>query len=303
MKRFGKIFGAMAVLLIAALLAGCHAMYPITVNVSGSSIDNEFVDILLPFDEDDIHYLMTNSEAGYVLNMEDSDIMHTELYGYSEGGYRSMLIHYGLSDYRITHGSNTAEVGLYLNGRTEFTELCDRYRTFKVALADRDGRILDVSEEFDLRTYEGVYVDKINYDHSTGKLDVRYLYNRSFLIVITEAASETAMLAMPLIALLGLAALIINKVKIKGNIPNIAHGLLFLLPLFPIVLYMGLRIDYAVKTNAPLSDVWMDFAALGDGSIPGIAYRLLPVPIFIAVMVWAVINRIKCSKSSETGKI
>ena len=293
MKRFVRIFGVLAVLLTAALLAGCHAMYPITVNVSGSSIDDEFVDILLPIDEDDTDYLMINDMAGYVLNMEDTGVMRTELYSYCDGGYRSMLIHHGLSDYRITHGSNTAEVNLYLNGRKDFTEMCDKYRTFKIALVDRNGNILDVSEKFDLSTYKGVYVDKINYDRSTGRFDVSYLYNRSLLIAVTEAAAETAMLAIPMIAVLGLAAIIIIRTKEKGNIPNIAHSLLFLIPLLPLVLYIVIRIDYAVKTAAPLSDSWTDFTALSGGNILMAAYRLLPVPIFIAVTVWAAINRKK----------
>ena len=293
MKRFVRIFGVLAVLLTAALLAGCHAMYPITVNVSGSSIDDEFVDILLPIDEDDTDYLMINDMAGYVLNMEDTGVMRTELYSYCDGGYRSMLIHHGLSDYRITHGSNTAEVNLYLNGQKDFTEMCDKYRTFKIALVDRNGNILDVSEKFDLSTYKGVYVDKINYDRSTGRFDVSYLYNRSLLIAVTEAAAETAMLAIPMIAVLGLAAIIIIRTKEKGNIPNIAHSLLFLIPLLPLVLYIVIRIDYAVKTAAPLSDSWTDFTALSGGNILMAAYRLLPVPIFIAVTVWAAINRKK----------
>lgn len=293
MKRFVRIFGVLAVLLTAALLAGCHAMYPITVNVSGSSIDDEFVDILLPIDEDDTDYLMINDMAGYVLNMEDTGVMRTELYSYCDGGYRSMLIHHGLSDYRITHGSNTAEVNLYLNGRKDFTEMCDKYRTFKIALVDRNGNILDVSEKFDLSTYKGVYVDKINYDRSTGRFDVSYLYNRSLLIAVTEAAAETAMLAIPMIAVLGLAAIIIIRTKEKGNIPNIAHSLLFLIPLLPLVLYIVIRIDYAVKTAAPLSEAWTDFTALSGGNILMAAYRLLPVPIFIAVTVWAAINRKK----------
>ncbi|MCM1315795.1 MAG: hypothetical protein NC040_09745 [Muribaculaceae bacterium] len=265
-------------------LSGCHAMYPITVTISGENMSDKKIDILIPMDKYSPDYRDSTYEGENVIKKSNPEIA-----SYNVDGYRSMLCHYGLEDYKIKKTDNsTYTAELYLNGKYEFKQLCDNYETFKIAVLDNDGNILKVSEEYRFRLRENVILDKIEYDYVTNTVHPEYIYNRSLVVVLAEFLVELLIMVMPIPSIICFIVFILQKLKGSLDFPTIYHNIMFMIYILPVALFLGLRTDYAIKTENSLSSVWEDFLNLGN--IFTVMYCLIPVIIFLVVFIWWLIS-------------
>lgn len=277
-------------------LSGCHATYPITVTVNGENMSDKKIDILIKIDKDSPHF-RDNAHIGGNVIQKNPKINIPEIADYNVDGYRSMLFHYGLSDYTMEKtDDSTYTAKLYLNGKWEFKKICDDFKTFKIAIIDNDGNILKVSEECSFKLRENVILDKTEYDYVTNTVTPKYIYNRSLTVVLVEFLMILLIRIMPIPAFIGFIVLILKKLKGSLEFPEIYHNIMFMIYIIPIIVFMGLRTDYAVKIQNPLSSVWSDFLNLGG--IFTVIYYLIPVIIFLTVFIWWLISLFSEDKDS-----
>ena len=275
---------ALAVFLLS--ICGCHEMYPIKITIPDETQMPAIVDILLPMEEDSPVYRTQSYEANLALDMGENEILLCELYRYHEDGYRSMLCHYSLSDYRIEkHADGSAEVRLYMNGKNEFAELCDRFQTFKVASADEDGNVLYVSEAYRFEPHGNVYLEGLTFDFEARTVEVQYHYDRPFWLELLEMAAEAGIQIMPVAMLAWFVFVVIMRIREGRGYPNLWFSLPFVVGVLPLAAYFSCRLDYALKTERALESIWTDFLSLGSPWL--IAYDLIPVLLLAGVFLWA----------------
>lgn len=275
----------MAALLVFLLaVCGCHAMYPISVTIPDGIFCPPVVDILLPLSEEHMEYV--SYEACNVLDMDEDSIRKTEICKYQTDGYRSMLLHYRLSDYRVEEqGDDSCRVNFYLNGKQEFEDLCNHYATFKIAAADAKGNILYVSEAYSFRLHENVYLDGIVFDIEAETVTPHYYYDRPFWLELLELAAEVGFKFTPAVALAWFIFVVIMRVRNGRRFPNLWYAIPSAVCVLPLGIYFCCRLDYALKTDSALESIWTDFLSLGSPWM--IAYDLLPVVLAIGVFIWA----------------
>ena len=279
-------------------LSGCHGEYPITVTVNNENMSDKKIDILIQIDRDSPDY---RDKAYYGENVIKKS--NPEIADYNVDGYRSMLCHYRLSDYEMEKtDDSTYTAELYLNGKYEFKQLCDNYKNFKIAVLDNDGNILKVSEEHSFKLRKNVILDKIEYDYVTNTVNTEYIYNRSLTLVLTEFLISLLIMVVPIPSLISFIILIMKKLEGSLDFPEIYHNIMFMIYIIPIVVFLGLRTDYAVKTQSPLSSVWDDFLNLGN--IFTVIYSLIPIIIFLIVLIWwfvSLFNKYNDSTCNSSG--
>ncbi len=265
-------------------VCGCHAKYPIDVTIPDANLCPPVVDILLPLGEgrmDDVSY-----EACCALDMDEDSIRNTELCNYQTDGYRSMLVHYGLSDYRIEEQEDgSCQVEFFLNGKREFEDLCQCYSTFKIAAADEKGNILYVSESYPIELHENVYLEEITFDVGVEKVTPHYHYDRPFWLELLEALTELCIPVMPVCATAFLIFTVIMRFKMGKTYPNLWFTIPFAVCILPLGCYFGCRLDYALKTDCALESIWTDFTTLGSPWL--IVYDLIPAFLLVIVFGWA----------------
>lgn len=275
---------ALAVFLLS--VCGCHAMYPIDVTIPDAELCPPVVDLLLPIDKDSPQYRELSHIATYALDMDEESIRKTGLYRYQTDGYRSMTLHYGLSDYRIEKQSDgSCQVKLYLNGRYEFEDLCERFQTFRIAAADKAGNIIYVSDVYRFELQENVYLDGILFNAEAATVTPSYTYDRPLWLVLLEGLSEIGIRIMPVASIAWLIFVVILRMKEGKAYPNYRSVLPFALCLLPLAVYFGCRLDYAVKTESSLSSIWTDFLSLDPPWM--LVYDLIPVVLLVGVAGWA----------------
>ena len=270
-------------------LSGCHGKYPITVTISNGNMNDKKIDILIPIDKYSPDYTESAYTGENVIKENNPEIAV-----YKVDGYRSMLCHYRLSDYKMEKtDDSTYTAELYLNGKYEFKQLCDNYTNFKIAVLDNDGNILKVSEECNFSLQKNVILDKIEYDYITNTVTPEYTYNRSLTLVLVEFLISLLIMVMPIPSLICFIVLILQKLKGTLEFPTIYHNIMFMIYIIPTVIFIGIRTDYALKTQSPLYSVWEDFLNLGN-----VSYCFIPVVIFLIVMIWWFVSLFSGDKNS-----
>lgn len=258
-------------------LNGCHGEYPIEVTVNGDMSDKK-IDILIPLDKNSPDF----RDSIYIQN---DSVQESEIVDYSADGYRSMIYHYSLSGYSMEKtDSSTYTAQLYLNGKQEFKKICDNYETFKIAVIDNDGNLLKVSEECSFKLNEKVFLDKMEYDYVTNTISPEYVYNRSLEVILIEFIASSLSMMMPVLSLILFIILIIQKLKGILDFPETSHNIIFFLFTVPFDLFFGLRIEYAFRTERPLSSAWNDLIEYSD--VFSVIYQIIPLIILLIILVW-----------------
>ncbi|MDE6784721.1 MAG: hypothetical protein K2J26_05030 [Ruminococcus sp.] len=252
-------------------------------------MNDKKIDILIPMDKYSPDYTESAYTGENVIKENNPEIAV-----YKVDGYRSMLCHYRLSDYKMEKtDDSTYTAELYLNGKYEFKQLCDNYTNFKIAVLDNDGNILKVSEECSFSLQKNVILDKIEYDYITNTVTPEYTYNRSLTLVLVEFLISLLIMVMPIPSLICFIVLILQKLKGTLEFPTIYHNIMFMIYIIPTVIFIGIRTDYALKTQSPLYSVWEDFLNLGN-----VSYCFIPVVIFLIVMIWWFVSLFSGDKNS-----
>ena len=263
-------------------------MYPIKVVVSSENMSDKKIDILIQIDKDNPGF-RDSTYIGDNIIEKNQEINIPEIADYNVYGYRSMIWHYRLSDYEMEKiDDSTYTAKLYLNGKWEFKNICDDYKTFKIAVVDNNGNILKVSEECSFKLRENVILDKTEYDYVTNTVQPKYTYNRSLAVVLVEFLTILIIRVMPMPSFISFIILIVKKLKGSLDFPETYHNIIFMMYIIPIIVFLGLRTDYAIKIQNPLSSIWSDFLNLGD--IFTVMYCLIPVIIFLAVFIWWLVS-------------
>ena len=174
------------------ILSGCTKnYYYISFDFNGSYMADKMIDILVRIPEDDIKYTDLNIYTdekyyGYSYSAE------SEIAEYNVDGYRSICVHYSevkgtnkiVKDKDGSHKNknydrNSIEyitINIDVGSKAYYTRLCNKYGTFKIALLDENGSILQISEEIPFVTKSGFRLDNdIKYDPETNTVEENYI--------------------------------------------------------------------------------------------------------------------------------
>ncbi|MBO5164584.1 MAG: hypothetical protein J6B75_09150 [Ruminococcus sp.] len=298
---------AAVVLLFTVFLCGCHSMYSIDIETDGSYMTDKTIDILIPISENDENYIDSVIEyyeafskykqyqESYIEENAEKELKKTEIYRYNENGYRSMLCHFRTEGF--SKGSledNKIKMSIYLNSKDKYMQLCERYKTFRIAVVGKNGEILNISEEYPFKSSEEYFLDNdIDYDPVNNVLSPIYIRHgkwRFWLFIV-----EAVMLLMPVWAIELLPAVIIfKKVKILGFPYSIIGSAAMTLPL---TVYLAVRYDDAVKSTLTHDAALAQFFNLKDVSVWSVIYVFIPYISFLIITVITCVR--KSMKSNE----
>ena len=297
MKKFFR-FGILLVMML--MLTGCHAKYETDIIADKDFMDGKIIDILVPMNENDEKFLNTKTFFyGDFRNKKPEYVRDTEIYNYNENGYVSMICHYPLSDYIISEKDGLTVTEIYLNGKYEFKNFCEKYKKFKIAVLDTNGNILSVSEEYDLISKNNCYIKSpLEYSHTENKLSYEYEYDRSFGLVFAEFGFILLMNIFSFVAVIHFMLVILVEYK---N-PKKYH--IFIMPVYclPSVLYLAVRLDYIVHTVQDNQKIFSAlYSEIKSSPLTEILWCSVPYIVLTAVCIWYTIRALtKDNKESSS---
>ncbi len=270
MKKYLKYILCLAVVLIAGITTGgCQQMYGVYIEYESDTIymEDKMVDILIPIREDNPAY----TECNYgELVPEESEIIRYK----DENGYTSLLFH---SSRVVDYFSSTEKTVIFLRGTKDYYDMCDDCGTFRLAVFDKSGDILNISDELPFKSSERYYLDNnITYNPDTNTISPVY-ENRDGLSVWLFVSLTLAWI-VPVFSIVMLLVLFLPKdVSFARNPCTLC---IFGVMLIPLVVYLFFRYDNAVKSS--ISDK-MAFEIFFDFGVSWICipYLLLPYIAFI----------------------
>lgn len=313
MKRCVKYSLYAAILLMfTVFLSGCHAMYPIHFEFDGNYMADKTIDILIPIDENDENYrestiryfdiLVKYGQLHSKYNDETvtEELKQTEIERYNENGYRSMLCHFPTQDFsRSSIDDNKIRMSIYLDSKNEYIRLCDKYKSFRLAVIGSRGEILSISEEIPFKSSKEYYLDNnVAYDPVKNAISPEYQRHGKFrfwLLII-----EIIMYAMPVMAIELLVVVIIFKKAKYLEFPySIIESAVMTLPL---TAFLAVRYDDAIKSTLTLNAAFDRFFDLSDTSVWVVLYAFIPYISFLAITILTCIRKaIKSEDNTEAG--
>jgi hypothetical protein len=204
------------------------------------------------------------------------------------------MFHYISEDYGENKNDDYVSVDIVMNSKREFKELCKKCKSFKIALIDDNGKILQVSNKCKMEPKNNVFVDKIDYDCTSNTLKTEYKYYRSYSIVLVEAFFIILMVGMPISSLIGLGILIIKKSRKIAPLPTMRHCIISFMPCIPLLVYLGFRVDYALKMDKSVFSIFKEYFETFNFGFA--LYYLIPVIVYAGILIWYFIES---SKNSE----
>lgn len=294
MRRYVK-YAAYALIAAAVivLLCGCHAQYCFTIEIDSGSASNDRIDVLIPLDEENEEYRDVSYTARNVYGEDDEWIAQTEIARYSLDGYRSMLVHYRVEEYEISSYDDTKDVvRFYLNSEREFLGLCDSCETFRIAVVDRNGNVLQVSPVYAFKSSAFYYLEKpLEYDVAANTASPKY--ERNGFITIWELLASLFSVVMPIPAAALLIAAIAIRCKDASAVPKVYHSFIFMILCVPSAAAIAFRIDDAVKSTLTRQAAWDKFWDLGSTSVTYVLYTSLPLVIYFAFTIWTAVELLR----------
>ena len=191
-----------------------------------------------------------------------------------------------------------------LNGVRDYLELCERYQTFRIALVDPQGNVLQVSEEYDFQSGKQSYLKSpIEYDPQTITALVQYKYRQTGMQVFRDVVLLFLSWLMPLPAIAGLITLILFRLtSLRDNVPRGYHALAFLVPCLPSIIYLGCKLYEAFQYTLTDQAAWE--ALLHELDIP--AKRLLwfaaPWLVLLVFIIWFIADVAFRKIKGKTGR-
>ena len=292
MMRIYKAVLFAVIFILTFTLTGCHSMYCIDIKVDKDFMDGKMIDILIPIDENDEKYLDGKTYFfGAFKDKKPEYVYNTEIYRYNADGYRSMICHYPLSDYRISESDGQTVFEVYLNGTYEFKNLCEKYKTFKIAVIDSDGEILNVSDEYDLISKKNCCIKPpLEYNHTENTLSYEYEYKRSLWLVFFEFVLILTMNAAAFISVIHLMLIIL----IERSNPKGYHIFVFPSYCVPLILYLCIRLDYMVHTAQTMKEAWGKlYDEIVNSSVSESLWCAVPYIILVIVSVWYAVRAVR----------
>lgn len=190
-----RLLGCLPVLLLllwlTALPVSANAPAPaatLDIAVENAPAEAVFADLLLPFGPGDPHY----AEADPLLAEELAIPADSEWVALEQDGYRSVTFHYEGADAQpaLTAREYTSyKYASFFNLSSnhsygELHEFWKGYDTFRVALLDKDGRLLQISEPFSGTVGNYSFVLELHYDTVTNTAVLECYENGEFFEVL-----------------------------------------------------------------------------------------------------------------------
>ncbi len=193
MSRLKKIF----TLLIFVCVFGCFSTFSVSANapmpadhlsiyISNLPEGAVYADLLIKIPKDDSNYIDFQSSA-----YGDDKSLVKEIANYSKDGYRSFTLHYrnAKSNIKIEHAYNENYMVEFCCGSeyreylTQYEDLLNNYRNFKIALLDKDYKIISVSDSAKLpKDIPSIsFYGDVEYDALENKIEVDSMVNPYFV--------------------------------------------------------------------------------------------------------------------------
>lgn len=296
MKKWIKY--TVCILMLSAIistLCGCHDVYCVEIGYGGKNMPGTMVDMLIAMDENDNNYVKASWASKQIFG-DEASVEKTQIAQYSDDGYVSMLVHYHFQEYE--HSQESSE--LHFNGKAEFNRLCNQYSTFRIAVLDMDGNVLQVSDVYPFKTSENYYLDSpIQYDFETNILSP--VYKRTGFAVLWEVLAAIIAEIAPLPAAALLIAWIVIRLRDSTVLPKIYQSVIYTLLCLPSVVYLAFRLDDAVKSTYTNQAAWERFwQDIGSMDPVNILYAGIPYIANLIFTVWAAIILLR--KNRDTCK-
>lgn len=300
-KCFKYTLYSLILLIFTVFLSSCHSMYPISFEFEGYYMVDKTIDILIPISENDTNYIDSATRYYNILskykqfqgNYDDEDIedelKKTEIYKYNENGYKSMLCHFRTEDFsKSSIDDNKVNISIYLDSKQKFKQLCEEYKTFRIAVVGMKGEILNISEEIPFKSSKEYYIDSdISYDPINNTVSPVYLRQGKFrfwLLLI-----DMLMYIAPVWSIALLIAVIFLKDAKSLKFPySIFESAAMTLPL---TVFLAVRYDDAIKSTLTQNAALEQFFDLGDISVLSIIFVFIPYVSFLTITILTCIKK------------
>lgn len=167
----------------------------------GEYMADKYVDLLIPLDETDEFYTDYNCNIDGDIEIPEN----SEIVKYNKDGFRSMLMHIKESNLRISiydsdcsekYNGTPSEIRQWINvpyyeGRYDdpyneemFLEFCNKYKKCHVAIFDKDGNIVQISNKIPLVSLGNFYLQDISYDVENNRIKPNYIMSKEILAFI-----------------------------------------------------------------------------------------------------------------------
>ena len=189
-----------------------------------------YIDLLIMMDSNDESYTEFNSN-----NMARFQFDSKELSNYNEDGYISMSCHYNnnYTDMELLHNEWTEGIvswncfavdeypeGHFINNSDTMKDLVTKKRKFKIAIINKNGKILQVSDSFDIVKDSKLFLDRIEYDVSNNVVHMEW-DEKPFKISFTVNRDKEAIIMISILGLivflLVIASIILIVKRIKKH--------------------------------------------------------------------------------------
>ncbi|MDE5764104.1 MAG: hypothetical protein K2I00_03970 [Ruminococcus sp.] len=261
---------------------------------------DKIVDILVPIDKDDIKYtdFNTYSDADY---HNFSYPPESEIVEYSVDGYRSICVHYSevkgfrkvVKDKDSSHmdknyDRNSIEyvtINIDVGSETYYTRLCNKYETFKIALLDENGSILQITEEIPFVTKGGFRLDNnIKYDPETNTVEENYINDDKTVSAICFALLILSLLSSFWATVIALIFIVEERLYREKYWK---YALIYGIMSVPAVILAVLWYIESVRSTVTSTAALRKFLMLDGGAwlIPLIAVPVLLFIVFIVLII------------------
>lgn len=128
------------------------------------------VDLLIQINKSDREYVAYNTANGESLGIPEQ----SQIVSYNQDGFASFTFHFANAE--IENDSYWTIDRWFAKERTQYKILEEKYHVMKVALIDKDGGILQISESVDINPLDrpGFFTGSITYDAAANTIDASY---------------------------------------------------------------------------------------------------------------------------------
>ena len=147
MKRYRVALCGLILLIVLVMLNGCHAEYECTIQFQEGTEAEGMLELLIPLAEEDPEYREYKEIEGVRKSAPPVALQDGST-------YRSIQWYSHLSDIRTNPGKTT----LCFNAADEFLNLCETRQSFRIALVDSQGNLLQLSEEYPFQSGKQSYL-------------------------------------------------------------------------------------------------------------------------------------------------
>lgn len=252
MKRYRVALCGLILLMVLVMLNGCHAEYECTIQFQEGTEAEGMLELLIPLAEEDPEYREYKEIEGVRKSAPPVALQDGST-------YRSIQWYSHLSDIRTNPGKTT----LCFNAADEFLNLCETRQSFRIALVDSQGNLLQLSEEYPFQSGKQSYlVPPILYNPETNTVLPQYRYRQTFLQVIRDLILYWMMMIVPWSAIADLITILVRRWTGSASVSNRYYQLWLPALCLPSLIYLGCTLYEAFQSTLTSREAWKRFCEL-----------------------------------------